>query len=375
MDKIFIAGGGTGGHIFPSLCIAQELKKENWQVMFLGTKRGMEEKLVKEAGFPILFIRARGWNRKGGLSFFSMLGDNLVGFFQTAFYFLRYRPRALLGMGSYLSLLSAVWAKILGIPIYLQEQNIYPGLSNRLASRWAKKVFIPAPEAMVYWKDREEKIKVEGNPLREEVTNWKGRKKEARKKLGLEENRNTVLVMGGSRGSEIINTNFLGVKDWLKEKGWQVIHITGEEDFQRVKNLVDDFPFPYVVCPFVSQPGIVYAAADFAVTRAGANTIFELLWFNLPSIVIPYGGAADNHQLYNAIWLEKQGLARVIEEKNLTPTLLEEEMDRIFISCSCVFSDLKGKYLKESASRIAQTIIEELKRGKGIGQQYPSIVP
>jgi len=375
MDKIFIAGGGTGGHIFPSLCIAQEIKKENWQVIFLGTKRGMEEKLVKEAGFPLLFIRARGWDRKWGLSFFSMLGDNLVGFFQTAFNFLHYHPRALLGMGSYLSLLSAVWAKILGIPIYLHEQNIYPGLSNRLVSRWAKKIFIPAPEAMIYWKGREEKIEVKGNPLREEVMNWKGRKEEARQELGLEENRNTVLVMGGSRGSEIINTNFLETKDWLKEKGWQVIHITGEEDFQRVKKLVDRFSFPYIVYPFVSQPGIVYAAADLAITRAGANTVFELLWFNLPSIVIPYGKAADNHQLYNALWLEKQGLARVIEERNLTPLLLIEQMEKILAPSSCVFSDLKGEYLKESASQIAQTIIEELKRGKGIGQQHTSIIP
>lgn len=176
MDTIFIAAGGTGGHIFPSLCIAQEIRKRGFQVIFLGTKRGMEENLLKEADFPLLFVRARGWNRKWDFSFFSVLMDNLIGFFQTAFYFFRYRPRALLGMGSYLSLLSAIWARVLGVPIYIHEQNIYPGLSNRLVSRWARKIFISAPEAIVYWKDREEKIDVVGNPLREEVMDWKGKR-------------------------------------------------------------------------------------------------------------------------------------------------------------------------------------------------------
>ncbi|HXL01894.1 MAG TPA: undecaprenyldiphospho-muramoylpentapeptide beta-N-acetylglucosaminyltransferase [Candidatus Atribacteria bacterium] len=367
MGTIFIAAGGTGGHIFPSLCIAQEMKKRDLQVIFLGTKRGMEEKLVGEAGFPLLFVRARGWNRKWDFSFFSMLGDNLVGFFQTAFYFFRYRPRALLGMGSYLSLLSAVWARLLGVPVYIHEQNIYPGLSNQLVSRWAKKVFVSAPESITYWKDREEKIEVVGNPLREEVISWKGKREEARQELGLEGKRQTILVMGGSRGSEIINTSFLEIVGWLEKKGLQVIHITGEEGFERTKEMVKKFPFPYLTYKFLPQPGIAYAAADLAITRAGANTIFELLWFELPSVVIPYGEATDNHQLYNARWLAKQGLARVIEEKNLTSSLLIEEMEKILNSSSCVFCDLKGKYLKDSAFRIVQTIIEELKRGKRLG--------
>ncbi|NLY05791.1 undecaprenyldiphospho-muramoylpentapeptide beta-N-acetylglucosaminyltransferase [Candidatus Sordicultor fermentans] len=375
MDTIFIAAGGTGGHIFPSLCIAQEIRKRGFQVIFLGTKRGMEENLLKEADFPLLFVRARGWNRKWDFSFFSVLMDNLIGFFQTAFYFFRYRPRALLGMGSYLSLLSAIWARVLGVPIYIHEQNIYPGLSNRLVSRWARKIFISAPEAIVYWKDREEKIDVVGNPLREEVMDWKEKKEEARQKLGLKKDRQTILVMGGSRGSEVINTTFLGTMDWLEKKGLQVIHITGEEGFEHTKEMAEKFSSPYLVYKFLPQPGIAYAAADLAIARAGANTIFELFWFELPSVLIPYGDATDDHQLYNAQWLEKQGLARVIEEKNLTSSLLIEEVEKILISSSCVFSDLRGKYLRESASQIAQTIIEELKRGKGIGQDTLSLTP
>jgi len=375
VETIFIAGGGTGGHIFPSLCIAQEMKKENLQVVFLGTKRGMEEKLVKEAGFSLLFIRARGWDRKWGLSFLSMLGDNLVGFFQTGFYFLRYRPQALLGMGSYLSLLSALWARILGVPIYLHEQNIYPGLSNRVVSRWAKKIFVSAPETISYWKDKEMRIEITGNPLREEVVNWKGKREEARQKLGLEKDRETILVMGGSRGSEIINVNFLGTRDWLGKKGLQVIHITGEEGFQRTKEMAEKFPFPYLVYKFLPQPGVAYAAADLAIARAGANTVFELFWFELPAILIPYGEATDDHQLYNAQWLEKQGLARVIKEKDLTSSLLTEEMEKILISPPCVFSNLKGEYMQEAASRIAQTIIEELRGRKRIGRNRLSITP
>ena len=181
--------------------------------------------------------------------------------------------------------------------------------------------------------------------------------------------------MGGSRGSEVINTTFLGTMDWLEKKGLQVIHITGEEGFEHTKEMAEKFSSPYLVYKFLPQPGIAYAAADLAIARAGANTIFELFWFELPSVLIPYGDATDDHQLYNAQWLEKQGLARVIEEKNLTSSLLIEEVEKILISSSCVFSDLRGKYLRESASQIAQTIIEELKRGKGIGQDTLSLTP
>ncbi len=281
----------------------------------------MEENLLKEADFPLLFVRARGWNRKWDFSFFSVLMDNLIGFFQTAFYFFRYRPRALLGMGSYLSLLSAIWARVLGVPIYIHEQNIYPGLSNRLVSRWARKIFISAPEAIVYWKDREEKIDVVGNPLREEVMDWKGKKEEARQKLGLKKDRQTILVMGGSRGSEVINTTFLGTMDWLEKKGLQVIHITGEEGFEHTKEMAEKFSSPYLVYKFLPQPGIAYAAADLAIARAGANTIFELFWFELPSVLIPYGDATDDHQLYNAQWLVREARISSSEaEEKITPS-------------------------------------------------------
>ena len=140
--------------------------------------------------------------------------------------------------------------EFLGVPIYLHEQNIYPGLSNRVVSRWAKKIFVSAPETISYWKDKEMRIEIIGNPLREEVVNWKGKREEARQKLGLEKDRETILVMGGSRGSEIINVNFLGTRDWLGKKGLQVIHITGEEGFQRTKEMAEKFPFPYLVYKF-----------------------------------------------------------------------------------------------------------------------------
>ncbi|MGC8777465.1 MAG: UDP-N-acetylglucosamine--N-acetylmuramyl-(pentapeptide) pyrophosphoryl-undecaprenol N-acetylglucosamine transferase, partial [Candidatus Caldatribacteriaceae bacterium] len=302
---IFVAGGGTGGHVFPSLCIALEIRKRvDWDIIFLGTKRGMERELVREGGFKIVYLTARGWNRRFDRHFFRLLGANLLGFLVGGWYFLRYRPRAFLAMGSYLSLLGGMWARVFRVPIYVHEQNVYPGLANRIISRWARMVFVSAPDTVSHLAGCRE-VKVVGNPLRKEVMDWKGRRSEAQRELQLEPGRRTILVMGGSRGSEIINQNFLQALRFLEGDAVQVIHLTGKENFMQVQKKTRSLSFPYRVYPFLSCPGIAYAASDLAICRAGANTVFELFFFGLPSILIPYAEATESHQIYNALWLKK----------------------------------------------------------------------
>lgn len=323
--RIFIAAGGTGGHVFPSVSVAEELRRlGSHEVFFLGTRRGLEADTVAPR-FPILYVSARGWNRRFGLHTLRMVGENILGFSTVGWYFLRYRPQAFLAMGSYLSLLGAFWAKFFRVPIYLHEQNVYPGLANRIVARWARKVFLAFEETEKYLRTRGE-VEVTGNPLRKEVMDWRGKKEEARCFLGLESNRKTILVVGGSRGSSILNRVFLETLEILPQANLQVIHITGREDYLKVSEEARKKPFPYLVFPFLESIGVAYAAADVAFCRSGANTVTELLFFGLPSILVPYGEATDNHQWYNACWLAQQGLAAVLSESELQASVLAQKL-------------------------------------------------
>lgn len=355
--RIFIAAGGTGGHVFPSLSVALELKKRgNHEVFFLGTRRGLETQTVA-LQFPVLYVSARGWDRRFRFRTFWTIGENLLGLCTLGWYFFRYRPQAFLAMGSYLSLLGALWAKIFRIPIYLHEQNVYPGLANRVIARWAKKVFLAFEETRKYLRTRGE-VEITGNPLREEVMSWKGEREKARHFLGLEAHRKTILVVGGSRGSRVLNRAFLEALAFLPQESLQVIHITGEEDYLRVAEEAKAKPLPYLVFPFLTSMGAAYAASDVVLCRAGASTVTELFFFGLPSILVPYGEATDNHQWYNAQWLAEHGCAVVLREEGLQGPLLARKILELLEKPLCARNDIKTHIWPEkAAARIAENIL------------------
>jgi len=357
--RIFIAAGGTGGHVFPSLCVAEKLRElGDHKVFFLGTRRGLEAGVVASRGFPVLYVSARGWNRRIGLQMFRMLGENFLGFCAMGWYFLWYRPQAFFAMGSYLSLLGGLWAKILRVPIYLHEQNVYPGLANRVVARWARKVFLSFEETKEYLRTRG-RVEVTGNPLREEVVAWEGKKEEACALLGLSKSRKTLLVAGGSRGSSFLNRVFLEALDFLPKEMIQVVHITGVEDFAPIAEYAEKQPFPYRVFPFLDAMGMAYAAADVALCRAGANTVTELFFFGIPSILVPYREATENHQWYNAQWLVKQGLAVVFSEEELRGPLLARELLRLLNRPSGFpESESRRVQFRKSAACIAREILD-----------------
>lgn len=360
MNEIFIAAGGTGGHIFPALSIAQHLSRD-FPVRFIGTKRGMERKLVPEAGFSLSFIRARGWNRTSAIDFLSAFGDNIVGLFQSGYLFIKFRPRAVLVFGSYVSLLIAFWAKLFRVPIFVQEQNIHPGFANRIISRWSKKIFVPVDEAAEGFRDSNQ-IVIIGNPLREEVLDWQGKDKEAKEKLGLDPQKKTLLIIGGSRGSHLINQAFWQALPFIEKLKFQVIHITGDESFQEAMKMAALYPFPYLIYEFYPNPGIFYSAADLAISRSGANVTYELFCFGLPAVLIPFGGATEGHQLYNAQWLGKKQPVVIIDEIRLQPEGLAQAIRSL--------SELPAKKYKKnedfrfSAARIAGMIVKEIRRRK-----------
>lgn len=356
--RIFIAAGGTGGHVFPSLSVALELQRSgDHEVFFLGTRRGLETQAIAPR-FPVLYLSARGWDRRFRLHTLRMLGENILGFVTMGWYFLRYRPHAFLAMGSYLSLLGAIWAKILHVPIYLHEQNVYPGLANRIVARWAKMVFLAFEETKALVNTRGH-VEVTGNPLRKEVMAWRGEKEKARQFLGLEPSRKTILVVGGSRGSQVLNRTFFEALPLLPAEHLQVIHITGKDDYPWISAQIRTCRFPYLVFPFLESPGVAYAASDVAVCRAGANTVTELFFFGLPAVLVPYGEAADNHQWYNAQWLATHGFGVVLEEKALNAAVLAQAIRAILEGepQPRKEDDVFRARLEGAATRIAEAIL------------------
>ncbi|MGQ9472547.1 MAG: UDP-N-acetylglucosamine--N-acetylmuramyl-(pentapeptide) pyrophosphoryl-undecaprenol N-acetylglucosamine transferase, partial [Candidatus Caldatribacteriaceae bacterium] len=230
-----------------------------------------------------------------------------------------------------------------------------------IISRWASKIFVVASEVGLYL-PHGVKVEVVGNPLRKEVTDWKGRKEEAQRMLGLQPGYSTILVMGGSKGSEVINQNFLQAMNFFAQNDIQVIHLAGKENFPYVREMARKFPFPYLVYPFLPSPGLAYAASDLAICRAGANTVFELFFFGLPSILIPYAEATESHQMYNALWLQKHQPVEIIEERNLSPQVLVDKILKLLRMEK--FDSKEAQHLLNSASLIAQKIVGEI-LGKG----------
>ncbi|HSV31206.1 MAG TPA: UDP-N-acetylglucosamine--N-acetylmuramyl-(pentapeptide) pyrophosphoryl-undecaprenol N-acetylglucosamine transferase [Atribacteraceae bacterium] len=361
MRRFYICAGGTAGHIFPGLAVAEELQKEGvLAVHFIGTRRGMEDRFIGQAGFPLHYICARGWDRTLGWSFFRMLLLNTIGFFQAFRLIAAQRPCGILCMGSYVSLLIGFWGRIFRIPLFVHEQNVLPGLANRVVSRWARKIFISFEDSLAYFQNQDT-ISLTGNPLRKTVREWRGKQEEARAFFGFKPDLRTVFVIGGSLGSSLINRVFAEVwRNWTGTP-FQVIHTTGKEEGRPLGQFVANDPGRYLVFDFLPDPGAAYAAADVVVCRAGASTTFEVDWFQLPAIMIPFEGATESHQELNAGWLRRRQPVEVFGEREFNPINLARALERMFALKRESWNGQEGR--QEAAELIAKAIVEELQRG------------
>ena len=312
--RLLIVAGGTGGHIYPGIAVAQAAQKKDPQVeiVFIGSLEGLEKDIISQQGFNLEFIKARALLRKLSYKAISAPFVSLQGFFQALAKLKQFKPNVVVSTGGYVSLPVISAAYILRIPIIILEQNTLPGIVNRLAARFAKKVFLSFPESKKYLKGE-----VIGNPVRAEIL--AAEVVSARQKLGLAAGKKVVLVMGGSQGSKKINEVVLSSLDKLSDSV-QVVHIIGNRDFGWLKRHVEGKNMPdYHPLPYLDQIADALAAADLVVSRAGATAIFEFLARGLPMILIPFPYAANNHQQVNAEAIEAQGGAVVVKEADFTP--------------------------------------------------------
>ncbi|HTR97928.1 MAG TPA: undecaprenyldiphospho-muramoylpentapeptide beta-N-acetylglucosaminyltransferase [Candidatus Acidoferrales bacterium] len=358
--KILIAGGGTGGHVFPGIAVAEELKRQrrDCEVVFVGTRRGLEAQAVPEAGFPIRFLAGSGFARGRWWLWPWAAIVNLLGFVQALVLVLTENPKAVLGTGGYVSAPVSFAARILGRPLILQEQNSVPGLANRVLARFANEVHLSFVEARTHF-SRRDHLKVTGNPVRAHILT--GEREPALREFKLQPGRPTLFVFGGSLGASRINEAALDMLRRLKNRiEVQCLLQTGRGEFERVQAVVAAEQLPVTVLPFVRKMHMAYAVADLVVCRSGAMTLAEIAVCGLPSILVPYPYAAHNEQQDNAANLVDRGAAVLIPDAELSGERLAKEVahllsDRQTLSRMSANARLFAR--PDAAARLARSLL------------------
>jgi UDP-N-acetylglucosamine--N-acetylmuramyl-(pentapeptide) pyrophosphoryl-undecaprenol N-acetylglucosamine transferase len=357
--KVLIAGGGTGGHVFPGIAVAEELRRRDPAavVLFVGTRRGLEAQAVPGAGFPIRFLMARGFPRRAWWRWPAAVVANLIGFLQALWVVARERPDVVLGTGGYVSAPVSLATWLLGRPLLLQEQNSIPGIANRWLARIADEVHLSFVEARSYFRRRDH-LKVSGNPVRAHILS--GDRAAALVEFGLAAGKPTVFVFGGSRGAHRINEAALDAMRRLKGRvDVQFILQTGREDLEWATGIVGQEGLPARVMPFLQRIHMAYAAADLVVSRSGAMTLAEIAVCGTPAILVPYPHAADNHQVVNASNLVDRGAASMILDRELTGERLAREIAHLVSdrqALSRMSANARTFARPDAAERIAKSL-------------------
>lgn len=318
--KILFAGGGTGGHLYPAIAIADRIKemlsgRTEVDIRFVGTKHGIEYRVRDSLGYPLELINMRGLVR-------SMTPRNLLlpfvivlALYKASLLLKRFAPDVVVGTGGYVSWPVLRMASARGIPTVLQEQNSYPGIATRQSAGRADRIYLGFAGAVNYLRTRGE-ILVTGNPVRSSVMG--GDRVAALKKFGLNPDKRTILVLGGSQGARAINQAVLkSVKNKSLGEKYQLLWQTGKRDYKDVTVEAGDKAQSCSLFPFAQSMDLVYAAADVAVARAGALTLAELTACGLPAILVPFPHAAEDHQRKNAMEFVQRGLAVMVDQNDL----------------------------------------------------------
>lgn len=329
--RIILSGGGTGGHIYPAVSIAKEIKKQyqDSEILFIGTEKGLESSIVPKEGFELLTTKVRGFERKLSLGNISAVKESFVSLFKVSGMIRKFKPDVVIGTGGYVcgSVLLAAW--MMNVPTLIHEQNAFPGVTNKILARLVDIVAVNFADAKKYF-PKNSRIIVTGNPIRGNMLSIS--KDEGLKEFGFTNELPVVFVVGGSRGAKRLNESVLLLaKHCVDEKGFQMLHMTGETQYEDVMGKyksegIDTEAKNLKVVPFLYNMPYALAASDMIISRCGASTLSEITALGKPSILIPYPYATDNHQEYNARALEKNGAAIVILERELNAEILYNEV-------------------------------------------------
>lgn len=328
--KVILSGGGTGGHIYPAIAIATKIKEKHpdADILFIGTEKGMESDIIPKCGYKMKFITVSYLRRKISFHNIKSAGMLLKGVVEARSIIKDFKPDVVIGTGGFVCGPVVYMAAKLGIKTIIHEQNVFPGLTNRILDRYVDKIALSFKDAQKFFKNKD-KLVVTGNPIREDFFNITDQ--EARKKYKVKLNPPLILVVGGSGGALKINN---AVVDMLKEyrpKDFKVILVTGKRLYEStIKNVnKSDLANNHEVLPYINDMPYALKACDLIVCSAGAITIAEITAIGKPSILIPKSHTAENHQEYNANTMGDKGAAEVIKENELNGEILIKKIQYI----------------------------------------------
>lgn len=335
--RVIVTGGGTGGHIYPALAIAKGIlaHKPDTEILYVGTREGMEARLVPEAGIAFEGVSGQGLPRKISIDTLKVGGKSFKALWETKQILKKFKPDLVVGTGGYVSGPVVLTAALFGIPTLLHEQNALPGITNKILARFVRKVMVTFPESIAHFGVRQ-KVILTGLPVRPEIGTLSREK--GSKCLGLRPDHLTLLVTGGSRGARSINQAMPVVLKHLESRpDIQVIWATGKATYQETLESLKAQGIQWKrnnwrVFEYLKDMPEALASADLFVGRAGATTLAEIMVAGKPGVLVPYPFAAENHQEFNARALEKKGVSCVILDKALTGetlwAMIQELMDK-----------------------------------------------
>ena len=380
--RIVLAGGGTGGHIYPAIGIAQALHRidTHIDIVFIGGRDRIEASIVPQQGFRFLPISVEGFPRRLTWKWFPVILKVIQGLLKSFKYLRELQPDVVIGTGGYVSGPVLYAASLLGIPIAIQEQNATPGLTNRILSRRAKAAFLALPQERQRFPNHI--VQVTGNPIRPSITDFP-RRKETYEKYGLSETKKTVFVMGGSQGAQAVNKvmidacpliaqsiryvnsqeNTEGTKSKSNYRSIdiQFVHQTGNKDIDKVRESYQKHAIPCLVQPFFDPIEEIYSITDLMICRAGGMTVSEVTACGIPAIFIPLPAAVGNDQVQNATTVADVRAAVVIRQENITAEKLVHQLFRI-LSDDSLYKEMKNSSNNLGKPFASDTIAESIYR-------------
>lgn len=348
--KLIITAGGTGGHIYPALGVIEKLKEDkNNEILYIGTKDRMESTLVPSLGIKYIGIEINGLSKKITKNIKNV--KNIISSYRQCKKIINdFKPDYCLGFGGYVTFPVLMAAHKSKIKTAIHEQNMIPGKTNKMLSKYANTTFISFEESKKEFKNR---VVLSGNPCGEKALNTKAHDKT---KLGLDKNKKLILIVMGSLGSDVINEKLKTFLETYKSTDTEILFITGSNSYDKFKNI--KVPSCVKIIPYYENLSGIMKSSNIIISRAGASTISEITALNIPSILIPSPYVANNHQYYNALDLKEKGVSIMLEQKDLTTETLKNKIEEIIKN----EREIKEKLKKLPKLKASTIIVEEIKK-------------
>jgi UDP-N-acetylglucosamine--N-acetylmuramyl-(pentapeptide) pyrophosphoryl-undecaprenol N-acetylglucosamine transferase len=363
IKRAIISGGGTGGHIFPAIAIADEIKRRNpdAEILFVGADGKMEMEKVPAAGYEIKGLPIAGFKRTFALSNFALPFKIIGSMLKARKIVKNFKPEVAVGVGGYASGPTLKAATMIGIPSMVQEQNSFPGKTNKILSKSVQKICVAYDGLERFFP--KDKIVLTGNPTRRDMVSTEGKEAEGYAFYGFDSSKKTVLIIGGSLGARTLNESVIANVDKLKDSGVQVLWQCGKLYNDRLEDQLKDTDLGSVkMVQFISRMDLAYAVADVVISRAGAISVSELCLVKKPTILVPSPNVAEDHQTKNAMALVHKDAAVLVKDVEAKETMIDEVLSLLSDESRCEL--LKKNIASLGKPMATESIVDELEKLK-----------